>query len=88
MSRKARGGHDGGHGGEEAWVIPYADLITLLLGFFILLWATADANTVKMEALARGLADAFNVGIKDGQAGDSIFDGGTGIIPGANDAVR
>jgi len=85
MSRKSRG-HAEGHGGEEAWVIPYADLITLLLGFFILLYATADANTVKMEALARGLADAFNVGIREGNAGDSIFDGGTGVVPGHNSA--
>lgn len=85
MSRKARG-HAGGHGGDEAWVIPYADLITLLLGFFILLYATADANSVKMEALARGLSDAFNVDVREGSAGDSIFDGGTGFVPGRDNA--
>ncbi|MEX2376016.1 MAG: OmpA family protein [Dehalococcoidia bacterium] len=86
MSRKSRG-HAEGHGGEEAWVIPYADLITLLLGFFILLYATADANTVKMEALARGLSDAFNVSVREGNAGDSIFNGGTGVVPGHNSAA-
>lgn len=86
MSRKSSG-HAEGHGGDEAWVIPYADLITLLLGLFILLYATADANSVKMEALARGLSDAFNVGVREGNAGDSIFEGGTGIVPGGNDAA-
>ena len=86
MSRKSKG-HAEGHGGDEAWVIPYADLITLLLGLFILLYATADANSVKMEALARGLSDAFNVGVREGNAGDSIFDGGTGIVPGGSDAA-
>ncbi|MEX1022280.1 MAG: flagellar motor protein MotB [Dehalococcoidia bacterium] len=83
MSRRSRG-HAEEHP-DERWVISYADLVTLLLGFFIILYATADSNTVKMEALARGLAEAFNVGVKEGEAGDSsIFDGGTGIIPEQN----
>ncbi len=84
MSRKSRV-HAEEHP-DERWVISYADLVTLLLGFFIILYATADANQVKMEALARGLAEAFNVGVKDGQAGDSILDGGTGVIPERNEA--
>jgi chemotaxis protein MotB len=78
--------HRDEHGGDEAWVIPYADLVTLLLGFFILLWATADANQVKMEALARGLADAFNVGISEGAGADNgVLDGGSGLVPGRHD---
>ncbi|MCA9850809.1 MAG: flagellar motor protein MotB, partial [Dehalococcoidia bacterium] len=84
MSRRSKG-HAEEHP-DERWVISYADLVTLLLGFFIILYATADANQVKMEALARGLAEAFNVGVKEGQAGDSIFDGGTGVIPERNEA--
>ncbi len=71
---------------DERWVISYADLVTLLFGFFIILYATADANEVKMEALARGLAEAFNVPVREGSAGGSLFDGGTGIIPERNDA--
>lgn len=71
---------------DERWVISYADLVTLLFGFFIILYATADANEVKMEALARGLADAFNVSVREGATGGSIFDGGTGIIPERNEA--
>lgn len=84
MSRRGRHDHSGGdHSGEEAWVIPYADLVTLLLGFFILLWATADQNSAKMEALARGLADAFNVGVREGAAGGGLFDGAGAIVPGS-----
>src|SRR3546814_5641105 len=71
---------------DERWVISYADLVTLLLGFFIILYATADANEVKMQALARGLADASNVGVREGEAGDSFFEGGTGIVPELNTA--
>lgn len=84
MSRRSKG-HPEEHP-DERWVISYADLVTLLLGFFIILYATADANQVKMEALARGLADAFNVGVNEGEAGESIFEGGTGIVPERNSA--
>lgn len=85
MSRRSKG-HAEEHP-DERWVISYADLVTLLLGFFIILYATADANQTKMEALARGLADAFNVGVKEGNAGDTFFEGGTGVIPERNDAA-
>jgi chemotaxis protein MotB len=86
MSRRAKGG-GGDHGeADERWVISYADLVTLLFGFFLLLYATADANVVKMEALSRGLAAAFHVPVKDAPGGGSIFDGGTGVIPGNVDA--
>ncbi len=65
---------------DERWVISYADLVTLLLGFFILLWATADANQAKLQRLSRGLSQAFNVPLKDGAVGGSLLDGGSGIV--------
>jgi len=71
---------------DERWVISYADLVTLLFGFFILLYATADQNIAKFESLARGLSDAFNVPVNEGIAqGTPLFEGGTGIVPGGND---
>jgi chemotaxis protein MotB len=70
---------------DERWVISYADLVTLLLGFFILLYATTDQNLVKMHAVSRGLSSAFNVPVKEGAGGESLFDGGTGIMPERND---
>lgn len=70
---------------DERWVISYADLVTLLLGFFILLYATTDQNLAKMDSLARGLSSAFNVPVKEGAGGQALFDGGTGIIPERND---
>ncbi len=71
---------------DERWVISYADLVTLLFGFFILLYATADQNIAKFESLARGLSDAFNVPVNEGlDDGTPLFDGGTGIVPGGQD---
>lgn len=69
---------------DERWVISYADLVTLLLGFFIILYATADQNVAKFTALSRGLSSAFNVPVKEGDGGGSLFQGGTGIIPERN----
>ena len=66
---------------DERWVISYADLVTLLLGFFILLYATADANQMKLERLSRGLSQAFNVPLKEAASGGSLLDGGSGFIP-------
>ena len=71
---------------DERWVISYADLVTLLFGFFLLLYATADQNIAKFESLARGLSDAFNVPVNEGISdGTPLFDGGTGFVPGGND---
>lgn len=66
----------------ERWVLSYADLVTLLLGFFIILFATAEIDVHKFQAIAHGLAVAFNVEVTEGaEGGSAIFDGGTGIIP-------
>ena len=80
MSR-AKKSHGAAMHADERWVISYADLVTLLLGFFILLYATADANTTKFEAVSKGLAQAFNVPVKTGVAGGQILDGGGSVVP-------
>lgn len=85
MSRRKEAHHEEAEA-DERWVISYADLVTLLFGFFILLYATADQNIAKFESLARGLSDAFNVPVNEGITdGTPLFDGGTGFIPGGND---
>ena len=86
MSRRKQTHHEEAEA-DERWVISYADLVTLLFGFFILLYATADQNIAKFESLARGLSDAFNVPVNEGvNDGTPLFDnGGTGIVPGGND---
>lgn len=82
MSRdRKQAAPEGGH--DERWVISYADLVTLLLGFFIILYASAEVDARKIEDLSIGLARAFNVPVKDGVGGGSVlFDGGAGLIPG------
>jgi chemotaxis protein MotB len=85
MSRRAK--QEASSEADERWVISYADLVTLLFGFFLLLYATADANVVKFEKLSQGLSEAFHVPVKSAAAGGGLFDGGNGIVPGGSVTV-
>jgi chemotaxis protein MotB len=59
MKRRHRHKHDD-HANHEAWVIPYADLLTLLLALFVVLYAMSSVNTTKYRALAQAISAAFN----------------------------
>lgn len=48
------------HGNHEAWAIPYADLMTLLLAFFVVMYAISSVNEGKYRVLADSLASAFS----------------------------
>ena len=76
---------EGEGGADERWGLSYADLVTLLLGFFIILYASAEMSVEKFQEISVAFAEAFNVDVKEGVAGGSpLFDGGTGIIDGGN----
>ena len=53
---------DGGHnsGGSLRWLLTYADMITLLLAFFVILYAISRVDLKKYESLAVSLRGAFN----------------------------
>lgn len=44
---------------HERWMISYADMLTLLLAFFILLWSAAKVNKSKLMQEAAGMLEAF-----------------------------
>ena len=68
MARKKRGKpHD--EELNEAWLLPYSDLMTLLLALFIALFAMSQTDASKMQALAQAFTAAFNMG------GPSFFSG-------------
>lgn len=47
---------------DESWLIPYADLLTLLLALFIVLFASSQMDAKKFEQLSRSLNEAFTGG--------------------------
>lgn len=51
---------------DESWLVPYADILTLLLALFIVLFASSSVDQDKL----REMGNVFN----------SIFSSGTGII--------
>ncbi len=47
------------HANHEAWAIPYGDLVTLLLAFFVVMYAMSSVNTGKYRVLSESLNAAF-----------------------------
>ncbi|MCG5514188.1 flagellar motor protein MotD [Ectothiorhodospira shaposhnikovii] len=57
MSRRRKKHED--HVNHEAWAIPYADLLTLLLAFFVVMYAISSLNEGKYRILSESLVEAF-----------------------------
>lgn len=55
------------HLNHEAWAIPYADLMTLLLAFFVVMYAVSVVNEGKYRVMSQSLIQAFN-----GSSGSSV----------------
>ncbi|HET8880788.1 MAG TPA: flagellar motor protein MotD [Solimonas sp.] len=47
------------HVNHEAWAIPYGDLLTLLLAFFVVMYAVSSVNEGRYRVLADSLSQAF-----------------------------
>jgi len=54
---KKRGGHAGGHG----WFVTFADLMGLLMSFFVMLVAFSTQDQAKLQVVAGSMRDAFGV---------------------------
>jgi chemotaxis protein MotB len=56
MSRKKKAG---GHVSHERWLVSYADFITLLFAFFVVLFASSQVDKRKVGRLAAAIQEAF-----------------------------
>lgn len=59
MSRRARKKQQAEHENSERWLITYSDLITLLLIFFIIMYAMSKVDMQKYSVLAQSLQFQF-----------------------------
>ena len=57
MARRKEGGHGGGHG----WFVTFADLMGLLVAFFVMLVAFSTQDQAKLQVVAGSMRDAFGV---------------------------
>jgi chemotaxis protein MotB len=57
MARKKQAAHGGGHG----WFVTFADLMGLLVSFFVMLVAFSNQDQQKLQIVAGSMRDAFGV---------------------------
>lgn len=66
------------HDNKERWLLTYSDLITLLMIFFVVMYAISDVNSKKLAALAHSLTQALI-----GSPSSGIFQGeGLSLVEG------
>lgn len=72
-SRSSRRNRHVTHDMKDRWMITYADLITLLLIFFVVMYAMSRLDVEKYEIVTQSLQLTF-------KSGDSLIEKGTGIL--------
>jgi chemotaxis protein MotB len=76
---KKKGGHGGGHSGG-AWKVAYADLVTAMMAFFLLMWLLNNAPPATKAGIAGMFQDPNFFNTEKGKA--ILADFGKGILPG------
>lgn len=74
MARRKGGAASGDAGG--AWLTTYGDTVTLLLAFFVMLYAISQVDAVKFQLLVSGLEDPFD----NKAAVQGLLETGNGIV--------
>lgn len=72
-SRQARRHRNVNNDAKDRWLITYADLITLLLIFFVVMYAMSRIDVEKYDVVTQSLQLTF-------KNGDSLIEKGTGIL--------
>lgn len=62
MARKKKHGEHHEEHMDETWLVPYSDILTLLLALFIVLFASAQIDQKKFDQIAQAFNAAFNNG--------------------------
>ncbi len=84
--KKVAGGHHGG-----AWKIAYADFVTAMMAFFLLMWLLGSTSTGDLKGLADYFQNPLKVSLSGGSgAGDatSILKGGGKVLTSSAGQVK
>lgn len=73
--RAKRLGNGGHHAGRDRWLVSYADFITLLFAFFVVMYALSSVNESKYRVLTQSINQAF------GKEAPALADGTPLITP-------
>lgn len=63
MARRRRGGS--AEASSERWLVTYADLITLLLVFFVVMYSISKADSAKFQRFSTSVQQAFRVDVME-----------------------
>ena len=77
-SRRRRGAA-AGHDNDERWLLTYADMITLLMALFMVLFSISSVNISKFKTLQNSLRAAFS---------GSILPGGRAVLQSGSESTR
>lgn len=77
--RRSRAVHEEEHENHERWAVSYADMMTVLVGLFIVLYAVSQVDQVKFEQLRQSLAVGF------GHDAPVALEGSDGALTGVDD---
>ena len=56
---------------QDRWMVSYADFITLLFAFFVVMYSISSVNNAKYRSLTHSIGSAFS---KTNQPGGSVDD--------------
>ncbi len=66
---------------HDRYLITYADLITLLLGLFVILYATASVDNGKYSEMSKAMSEVFKSNKSE------VLQGSGGVLPGPKDGI-
>jgi chemotaxis protein MotB len=75
---KRAASHDEAHGGQ--WKIAYADFVTAMMAFFLLMWLVSSATETQRAVIAKYFT---TTSIFDLPKGNGVLDGGKAVMAGA-----
>lgn len=81
VKRIKKGGHGGHHGG--AWKIAYADFVTAMMAFFLLMWLLGSTTKGDLN----GIADYFQTPLKVALSGGSGSGDSSSLIKGGGQSL-
>jgi chemotaxis protein MotB len=88
MAKKRRSG-SGDDGGGERWLGTYGDMVTLLMAFFVMLYAISQVDEQKFRSLVSGLGMFGNTSAVEGvlEGGPDLLEGASGQQPNSGEKV-
>jgi chemotaxis protein MotB len=70
------------HDQQDRYLLTYADMITLLLGLFVILYASSQTDSARFKEVASAMNVYFKTAQKDSLQKPSALSGGDGILSG------